>query len=427
MSDILKNQKQKKVVEAFLNYNRNKFKAAESIGMPRTTFRRFLDKAFNNPVFKDLLKSNTPDLNKDTKVEDINIGPNRQVITSSHKIRTLKELIHYCKIDLNIWDIKKHVINSWGSATNKSFQVKVWLSEKDNKLTIEDIKKEFKDYSTKYSPVYKDIKYDIAKTGNAAEIAIHDLHFGSLCWSKETGANYDIKIAEEMFMDAVYDLYNKIKPFSPEEIIFPIGSDFFNVNSKLNITANNTYQDEDCRWQKTFIYGRRMVVSGVDVLSKLAPVKLVVIPGNHDEERSFYLGDSLESWYRLSKNVTVDNTPTPRKYWDWGDCLIGFTHGSDEVKGTLPIIMATEVPKMWSVSKFREWHTGHLHHKATKSYDYATEQNGIRERILPSLASTDSWHKKKGYSGLRSAEAYIWNKKSGNEARLSHYPLKYDK
>jgi hypothetical protein len=243
-----------------------------------------------------------------------------------------------------------------------------------------------------------------------------------LCWKPETGENYDIKIAERLFLNAIDNLMVCIKPYGLEEIVMPIGSDFFNVNSKLNTTVAGTSQDEDCRWQKTFMYGARMVIKAVDALRTLAPTKVLIIPGNHDEERAFYLGEYINAWYKDCNNVNIDNAPNTRKYWWWGKCLLGFTHGSEEVKGTLPLIMATEVPHLWSLTKYREWHTGHLHSKSVKSYDYATENNGIRERIMPSLAATDSWHKKKGYSGLRSAEAFIWNKETGNKARFSYQP-----
>ena len=274
--------------------------------------------------------------------------------------------------------------------------------------TVEDIQpldlaKEFKEAILKHKPYeYKPIyKYNLS--GNAIEIAIHDLHFGSLCWGEETGDNYDIKIAQTIFLDAINHLVKATKLFKPDCYVLPVGSDFFNVNSMLNTTTAGTLQDEDCRWQKTYIYGRKMMVLAIDILRKHAPVNVVIIAGNHDTERAYYLGDSLDCWYQKCNNVDVNNSPQPRKYWRWGKCLLGLTHGSEEVKGTLPMLMAVEEPKLWAKTKYREWHIGHLHHKATKSYDFGVENQGVRERIIGSLAATDSWHKKKGYSGLREA------------------------
>jgi hypothetical protein len=38
------------------------------------------------------------------------------------------------------------------------------------------------------------------------EVALMDVHFGMLAWGKETGTDYDIDIAEELFLYAVQDL-----------------------------------------------------------------------------------------------------------------------------------------------------------------------------------------------------------------------------
>lgn len=285
-----------------------------------------------------------------------------------------------------------------------------------------DLAKEFKQAISTHKPYkYKPV-YNYSTSGNAVEVAIHDLHFGSLCWGAETGENYDIKIAKKVFLDAINHFISATKHLKPELFILPTGSDFFNVNSKLNTTVAGTLQDEDCRYQKTFNFGLEMLVIAIDILRGIAPVHVPFIPGNHDEERAFYLGVALASWYRKCNNVTVDNAPTTRKYWQWGKCLLGLTHGSEEVKGTLPMIMATEQPQLWAKTKYREWHTGHLHHKANKSYDYGLENNGVRERIIGSLAAADSWHTKKGYSGLREAEAFIWNKNKGQIASFSYHP-----
>ena len=350
-------------------------------------------------------------------------GPDRTIVSRSIDIRTLDQLLKYCRVDLDEWEVVKHTINMWGSEANPNFQVKAWLTLiGQDELSIQELVAEFRESAEQHAPKYKKVKHEPNESGNAAEISIHDLHFGSLCWKPETGHNYDIKIAQRVFGSAIDSLINDIVPYKPERILMPVGSDFFNVNSKLNETVHGTLQDEDCRWQKTFIYGRRMVVKAVDLLRQIAPVDVYIIGGNHDEERAYYLGDSLWCWYRNCEDVNVENTPTPRKYWQWGSCLVGITHGQAEVKGTLPLLMATESPMMFARAKFREWHTGHLHHRAVKSYDYGTEANGIRERILPSLATTDSWHKKKGYGGLREAEAFIWNRDQGNIATFKYHP-----
>jgi hypothetical protein len=73
-----------------------------------------------------------------------------------------------------------------------------------------------------------------------------------------------------------------------------------------------------------------------------------MVPGNHDYERNFYLGDSLEGWFYNNPNVTVDNSANPRKYYKYGQVLIGYTHGNEEKVTDLPLIMAHERSTDWA-------------------------------------------------------------------------------
>jgi hypothetical protein len=84
---------------------------------------------------------------------------------------------------------------------------------------------------------------------------------------------------------------------------------------------------------------------------QVAPVDVLIVPGNHDRERMFYAGAALECWYHGSPNVLVDNGAQLRKYYSLGKNLIGFTHGSEEKFTMLPGIMAHEVPQLCDRSR----------------------------------------------------------------------------
>jgi len=357
------------------------------------------------------------------KFTDTVSGNERSFVTTSSDIRTLEELIEFANIDLDKWEIVKHTINSWGSGRNENFQVKVWLKKYIEEFSIKEYIAEFKEAAQQHVPqVYEPIHINSENKNIAIEIGVHDLHFGSLCWGEETGENYDIKIAEKVYLDAIKYFAAIAKSFNPKEILFPIGSDLFNVDNIQNATFNNTVQDEDSRYIKTYILARKMIVKAIDILINVCPVvRVPIIPGNHDTTRTLMLSDSLESWYRDCENVIIENSPMPRKYWKWGKCLLMLTHGASEVKGTLPMIFANEAAEHWGSTIYRHIHKGHLHHRASKSYDYGTENQGIREHILPSLAATDAWHKSKGYSGLRSASLFVWDKNKGNIAEFNYF------
>lgn len=367
-----------------------------------------------------IIGGSSDEILKDNKMKRV-IEENKQEIElNSYEIKTVEQLLEYAEVDTDIWEVSKFVVNTWGSETYPCYQCKAWLQRKTKEIDLKKQIEYFKESAKKHAPKYKKIVHDI-KSDNMLEIAIPDFHFGQLSWKEETGGeNYDIKIATKLYIDAITYILQNAKIYNPSKIVFIIGSDFFNVNSMMNQTAAGTVQDEDGRWQKTYTYGRELVVKAIDICREVADVDVIVIYGNHDFERSFYLGDSLWCWYNNCNNVTVNNEPLPRKYFKWGKCLIGSTHGDKEVRGSLPMLMATEARHLWKDVKFCEWHTGHKHIKNKKEIKTVDENVTMRERIIPSLCPIDAWHSLKGYNHIREAQGFIWNKEKGNISVINY-------
>lgn len=343
------------------------------------------------------------------------------VSNSSSRIKTLEQLLDVAQVDLEQFHVDKYNVNKWEVSaqidgkmvTEELFQVKASLiknkARQTRKRILEDLHQDFINHSPKA------VKYTPKKgTGHLLEVNIFDLHFGKLCWSGETGEDYDTKIASKRFHSAIDDIIQKASGHNIAQIVFPVGNDFFNSDGKENQTSNNTPQDEDLRWMKTFRNGRKLIVEGIEKLKQIAPVDVVVVQGNHDFERSFYLGDSLEAWFRNDKNVSVNNDATPRKYVKFGQNLIGLTHGNNEKVADLPLLMASEKKELWSDTRFHEWHLGHFHHKKQIKFQSVDEQKGCVIRFMRSLSGTDAWHNLKGYTqNVQSAEAFIWHPSDG--------------
>ena len=346
---------------------------------------------------------------------------NNSIITAitELRIKTLEDLIKVCEIDTNVWEIERWVCNKWemgerGGNTTQLFQVKAWLKKNSPLIELQDIKEEIKSELKKYSPKVPKVKYKIDTNSKMLQVNLMDVHFGKHTWGKETGNDYDIKIAEEMLLIAVERLIEQAKPYKIDSVLLIVGNDFFNVDNQLNTTTRGTFQSEDTRSKKTFKLGRKLWSSVIDRLTEIGKVYVEIVVGNHDETRTFYLGDALECYYHNNPNVLIDNSPATRKYFTYGKCLIGLTHGKDEKIKDLPLIMAQEKPDLWGKTKYREWHLGDKHHKK-EIWTMGTEDNmGVVIRLMRSLSSTDEWHYKKGYIGnIRSAEAFIWDKERG--------------
>jgi hypothetical protein len=160
---------------------------------------------------------------------------------------------------------------------------------------------------------------------------------------------------------------------------------------------------------KDISFGRLLASDIIDTLAELGPTKVLVIRGNHDNQRSFYLGDSLSCWYHNTKRVEIDNLACPRKYFPWGKVLLGFTHGHMEKKYTLPMLMASEAKEHWINAEHCEFHTGHIHQKKVEQY----EEGGVIVKSYRALTLADAWTVESGYASKSSAEANVWSKTDG--------------
>jgi len=246
-------------------------------------------------------------------------------------------------------------------------------------------------------------------TGLMLEINIPDLHLGKLAWSPETGhADYDSKIAEEVFEEALSALIERTISYKFEQIILPLGNDILHADTKFGTTTSGTQLDTDSRYQKNFSRVRDLSIRAVERLRGIAPIKVILIPGNHDTLSVWHLGDSLECFYHNTEGVSIDNSPCLRKYHQFGKVMLMFTHGHKGRHADYPLLMATEEPSLFGSTTHREAHTGHTHQLKVQ------EHHGVRIRVLSALCPPDAWHAENAFVGQqRSAEAFVWHKEEG--------------
>ncbi len=254
----------------------------------------------------------------------------------------------------------------------------------------------------------------------AYEINIPDIHFGKLAWAAESGEDYDIEIAENRYQEAVQGLLEYVDSAKLGKIIFPIGNDMINIDSRKNETFAGTKQDSDSRFFKIVQVVKRILIKTINSLSLIAPVDVIVISGNHDPESMFMIGEILDAYYHSNKDVTIDNSPKQRKYAKFGITGFQYTHGNEENHKDLGLIFATEQPKLWAETKQRICKVGHFHKSKKLSYVSVDEFQGFRVQILPSLSGSDAWHSSKGYNSLKQAKGFLYDKDKGEVAELTY-------
>jgi len=178
------------------------------------------------------------------------------------------------------------------------------------------------------------------------------------------------------------------------------------------MTTKGTPQENDRIWQDSFRAGRQTIIKAVNMFKKIAPVVVKVIPGNHDTQKAFYLGEALECQYHNDESVTIDNGGS-RKYHVFHSNLIGMSHGKHIKPNKVAGIFLDECPKDVGKCKFKYWYLGHIHREKNVEFIYGEDVEGVLVEYLPSLSGHNTWGHDKGYKSVRGCKAYIHNKNRG--------------
>ena len=208
------------------------------------------------------------------------------------------------------------------------------------------------------------------------------------------------------------------------------------VDSPNNTTTSGTRQDVSMMWFDAFVEARRFYVEVLEYLVQIAPVHFVFTPSNHDYMSGFHLSQNIEAWFNKCGDITFDVSPAHRKYVQFGNSLIGLTHGDGAKEAELPDLMKIEAKEAYASSDFCYWYTHHIHHKDKSNYkgkqkvqlekDYrdvkvinsgkslAKIKNRTHVEYLRSANGTDSWHHVKGFQHTQNGiECFVHGLKEG--------------
>ena len=344
-------------------------------------------------------------------------------------VKNLDDLLKKCEVDLDVWEVEKYIVNKWSTATAYNdkegkrkmlvqplYQIKAWLKKKKEIIDINLLLQKFIEESKSYAPIFDEVEDFSPPTLKNKDclyvLNCQDLHLSKLAFHAETGdADWDIRLAEKAYKNAIDDLMGKAPRNRIEEVVVIVGSDMLQMDNDKSQTTAGTYVDSDTRLSKAFDVCSKMLTDVIEKLGKAFKVKVVTFPGNHDSTVSLYLGYYLSAWFRNHKNVIVDNSPKSRKYVGYGKNLIGFDHGHEAKLSSLPLVMMRENQDTISNYKYFEILSGHLHKEASDEYQ------GVKVRIAPALCPVDRWHSGKGFIGnIRTSQGLLYQRENGIEA-----------
>ncbi len=316
---------------------------------------------------------------------------------------------------------KTHVLSGYWLKTK---YISAYFKERtgiDSEYILDYVKIKLKDLEIKFEDTNSELS---EKTDNEKYVGIlnvYDIHLDK------------IPLFENPNVDEYLDsLYNGIdyllnlgeKLFDVNTIIFPVGGDLFNTNGFSLTTKKGTPQSSYDHPTRVFKLGLDFCLNVINkLISKRKNVYIPVIYGNHDRDVDFYLGAILESVYHNNDCVKVNNTFVLRKYYNIDKLLFGFGHGDIEKRkvNQLPLVMASEVPTLWSNSTVRTFYLGDIHHKEEYKFLKVKDFPGCTVSFLRSVSKMDQWHNENMYIGIhRTLEYHIYNSNKGNLSNLTY-------
>ena len=252
-------------------------------------------------------------------------------------------------------------------------------------------------------------------------IDIADLHINKYAESSLTGDDYNSEIAVNRALEGCAGIIQKSNGFNIDKIVFVIGNDVLNTDTMTNTTTRGTHQDVDMHWFKAFNIAKDCYVKCIEMCMQVADVDVIHCPSNHDMMSGCFLAETVSAWFRLSKNVKFETSPSYRKYYQYFNNMIELEHGHSGKVANLPLIMAQEQPLMWSQTKFRYSYLHHYHHSDKTSFKTAKDYIGANITYLRSPSSADIWHSDNGFLNLVAVEGFIHSKEMGRVSQITHY------
>ena len=241
---------------------------------------------------------------------------------------------------------------------------------------------------------------------------ITDYHFGMLAWHEETGADWDIEIAERGFM-RYFDYAVSMTPASETAIFANIG-DLLHFDGMLPVTpAHKHVLDADTRFQKLIRVAIRSIRYAIrKLLEKHERVHIMNMQGNHDEASSAWLRETFAVFYENEPRVTVETRPDPYYCYEFGKTSLFFHHGHKRKISNIESVFAGKFRDVYGRTKFSYGHLGHLHSKEEK------EGNLMIVERHRTLAAPDAYASSGGWLSGRSSCAITYSRDYGEMSRV---------
>ena len=241
---------------------------------------------------------------------------------------------------------------------------------------------------------------------------ITDYHLGMNAWAEETGAAWDMKIAEDTLV-GWFGAAIAQAPDSHTGVFAQLG-DLLHWDGIQAVTPTSGHVlDADTRFQKLV----RVAISVIRrvtamLLQKHERVVLLMAEGNHDLASSAWLRELFAALYADEPRIEVITRPDPYYCIEHGRTSLFFHHGHKKRMDSLETVFIAKFREVFGRTKHSYAHTGHLHHNVLR------ETNTMQIEQHRTLAAPDSHASRGGWMSGRDAKVITYHAEHGEVGRI---------
>lgn len=249
-------------------------------------------------------------------------------------------------------------------------------------------------------------------------LTITDFHLGMYAYEAETGDDWNVNIARDVFLNSINDMIGTA-PKAGTGFLCQLG-DFLHWDGILSVTPQSGHiLDADTRYGKLVELAMSVMAEAVKMmLKKFNNVVVISAEGNHDISGSIWLRKHLKQLFANEKRLTVIDNEFPYYAYLHGETMLAFHHGHKVKLAQLHKLFASEprFREMWGKASYTYIHTGHYHHERL------IEDGGAIAEMHPTLSGRDAYAARGGWVSRRGAKVITYDKTNGEIARVTVRP-----
>lgn len=310
-----------------------------------------------------------------------------------------------------------HLLKGISTLYNAQGQViSQWVKTKAGELSYEEICEAISGAFEDWRGKYVEAGYHGPNPVTVESLTVYplpDWHIGLLSWRNETSVNWDLSVAKRVLSRTTDRLFS-LTPHSKRAVILGLG-DLLHSDGYVPVTPKSNHPlDVDGRWPKVLNTAVWLLIDTINrALCQHEFIDVRILPGNHDPETSIGVSLALSMYFDGNPRVHVDTDPSRFWWYEYGNTLLGATHGDQAKMRDLPLLMATRNPEAWGRTKYRHVYTGHIHTQT------GIEAAGVTVESFRTPVAPDSYHAGMGYNAGRTMTAITYDPVYGEIARAN--------